>query len=81
MATGAAAHTRTKSDAERVQDNVKDLGEHVGKMASSQYGHAQDMATDAIQEAGEAIQRNPFASIGIGLGVGFALGLLLGGRS
>ena len=25
MATGAAAHTRTKSDAERVQDNVKDL--------------------------------------------------------
>jgi ElaB/YqjD/DUF883 family membrane-anchored ribosome-binding protein len=81
MATGAAAKARTKSDAERIQDNVRDLGEHVGRMASSQYGHAEDMATDAIQDAGEAIQRNPFASIGIGLGIGFLLGLLLGGRS
>jgi ElaB/YqjD/DUF883 family membrane-anchored ribosome-binding protein len=77
----ATAATRTQSDSERVHDNIQDLTEHVGKMASSQYWHAQDMATDAIQEAGEAIQRNPFASIGIGLGVGFALGLLLGGRS
>jgi ElaB/YqjD/DUF883 family membrane-anchored ribosome-binding protein len=81
MATGAAAHARTKSDAERVQDNVKDLGEHVGQMASRQYEQAHDMAADAIRETGDAIQRNPLASIGIGLGVGFILGLALGGRS
>jgi ElaB/YqjD/DUF883 family membrane-anchored ribosome-binding protein len=78
MATGA---TRTKSASERVQDNLQDLTKHVGKMASSQYGHAQDMAADTMQEAGEAIQRNPFTAIGIGLGVGYLLGLLLGGRS
>jgi ElaB/YqjD/DUF883 family membrane-anchored ribosome-binding protein len=81
MATGATAYARTRSDAEKVQDNLNNLSQHVGEMASSQYEHAQDMAADAIQEAGERIQRNPFSSIGIGLGVGFALGLLLGGRS
>ena len=49
-------------------------------MASRQYERAQDMATDAIQETGDAIQRNPLTAIGIGFGVGFLLGLAMGGR-
>jgi ElaB/YqjD/DUF883 family membrane-anchored ribosome-binding protein len=49
-------------------------------MASRQYERAQDVATDAIQETGDAIQRNPLAAIGIGIGVGFLLGRFLGGR-
>ena len=49
-------------------------------MASRQYERAQDVATDAIQETGDAIQRNPLTAIGIGLGVGFLLGLAMGGR-
>ena len=36
---------------------------------------------NAIRETGDAIQRNPLASIGIGLGVGFMLGLVLSGRN
>jgi ElaB/YqjD/DUF883 family membrane-anchored ribosome-binding protein len=88
MTSGAGAQARekyfaenNKSDAEQVQDNIKDLGDHVGQMASRQYEHAQDMATDAVKEAGDAIRRNPLTSIGIGLGVGFLLGVSLGGRS
>jgi ElaB/YqjD/DUF883 family membrane-anchored ribosome-binding protein len=86
MTSRASAQVRTEnvadhnSDAQQVQDNIRDLGGHVAQMASRQYGHAHDMATDAIDETGDAIQRNPLTSIGIGLGVGFFLGLLLGGR-
>jgi len=39
------------------------------------------MATDALDDTAIAIQRNPLAAIGIGLGVGFLLGVILtGGR-
>ena len=49
-------------------------------MASRQYERAQDVATDAIQETGHAIQRNPLTAIGISLGVGFLFGRAMGGR-
>ena len=48
-------------------------------MASSQYEQAYDVATDAVEETGQIIRRNPLASIGVGLGVGFLLGLILTG--
>ena len=47
------------SDVQEVRENIKDLGDTVGRMASRQYDRAQDVATDAIQETGDAIQRNP----------------------
>ena len=68
------------SDVHEVRENIKDLGDSVGHMASRQYERAQDVATDAIQGTGDAIQRNPLAAIGIGIGVGFLLGRFLGGR-
>ena len=68
------------SDVQEVRENIKDLGDSVGHMASRQYERAQDVATDAIQETGDAIQRNPLTAIGIGFGVGFLLGRSLGGR-
>ena len=47
-----------------------------------QYEQAYDVATDAVEETGQIIRRNPLASIGVGLGVGFLLGLILtGGRT
>ena len=75
-----ANQNELSSDAQEVREKVKDLGDSVGHMASRQYERAQDVATDAIQETGDAIQRNPFAAIGIGIGVGFLLGRFLGGR-
>ncbi|MGA6941902.1 MAG: hypothetical protein WBZ27_07780, partial [Pseudolabrys sp.] len=65
---------------QEVRENIKDLGDSVGHMASRQYERAQDVATDAIQETGDAIQRNPLTAIGIGFGVGFIFGLAMGGR-
>jgi ElaB/YqjD/DUF883 family membrane-anchored ribosome-binding protein len=56
---------------------MKDLGDSVGHMASRQYERAQDLATDAIQETGDAIQRNPLTAIGIGFGVGFLFSQVL----
>ena len=67
------------SDVQEVRENIKDLGDSVGHMASRQYERAQDVATDAIQETGDAIQRNPLSAIGIGFGVGFVFGLAMGG--
>ena len=89
MTNFAGAQTQAKkfanqndlsSDAHEVRENIKDLGDSVGHMASRQYERAQDMATDAIQETGDAIQSNPLTAIGIGFGVGFLLGRSLGGR-
>ena len=48
-------------------------------MASRQYEQAYDVATDAVEETVQIIRRNPLASIGVGLGVGFLLGLILTG--
>jgi len=71
MSNFAGAQTQAKkftnqndqsSDVQEVRENIKDLGDSVGHMASRQYERAQDLATDAIQETGDAIQRNPVLS-------------------
>ena len=88
MANFAGAQTQAKefanqnnlsSGVQEVRENIKDLGDSVGHMASRQYERAQDVATDAIQETGDAIQRN-LTAIRIGFGVGFVFGLAMGGR-
>ena len=71
-----ANQNELSSDVQEVRENIKDLGDSVGHMASRQY----DVATDVIQETGDAIQGNPLTAIGIGFGVGFLFGLAMGGR-
>ena len=64
-----------------LRDNIADIAGSVGDMASRQYEQAYDVATDAVEETGQIIRRNPLGSIGVGLGVGFLLGFVLtGGR-
>ena len=66
------------SDIDELRDNIADIAGGVGDMANRAY----DVATDAVEETGQIIRRNPLASIGVGLGVGFLLGLILtGGRT
>ena len=70
------------SDIDELRDNIADIASSVGDMASDQYEQAYAVATDAVEETGQIIRRNPLASIGVGLGVGFLLGLILtGGRT
>jgi ElaB/YqjD/DUF883 family membrane-anchored ribosome-binding protein len=85
---GAQAHAnkpapiKKSSDVDDLREGISDLGSSVGDMANRQYQRAQDVATDALDDTSDAIQRNPLTAIGIGLGVGFLLGVILtGGRS
>ena len=76
------AFRNSPSDIDELRDNVADIAGSVGDMASCQYEQAYEVATDAVEETGQIIRRNPLASIGVGLGVGFLLGLILtGGRT
>ena len=78
----AQASTHSPSDIDELRDNVAAVAGSVGDMAGHQYEQAYDVATDAVEETGQIIRRNPLASIGVGLGVGFLLGLILtGGRT
>jgi len=73
---------RNSPSIDELRDNIADIASGVGDMASRQYEQAYDIATDAVEETGQIIRRNPLASIGVGLGVGFLLGLILtGGRT
>jgi ElaB/YqjD/DUF883 family membrane-anchored ribosome-binding protein len=67
------------SDIDELRDNIAEIASSVGDMANQQYEQAYDVATDAVEETGQIIRRNPLASIGVGLGVGFLLGLILTG--
>ena len=67
------------SDVEDIRDNIEDLGNSVGNLATRQYERAHDTVTDGLRQTGDAIQRNPLTAIGIGLGLGFLVGLVTGG--
>ena len=79
---GAQAQASAHAFIDELGDNVADIAGSVGDMASHQYEQAYEVATDAVEETGQIIRRNPLGSIGVGLGVGFLLGLILtGGRA
>lgn len=81
QAKKAAFENHAASDVQDIRDNLQDIGNSVGDMATRQYERAHDTVSDALQETGTAIQRNPLAAIAVGLGVGFLFGLVSGGRS
>jgi ElaB/YqjD/DUF883 family membrane-anchored ribosome-binding protein len=85
MSNVAAAQAQAKkvaaSDVQEIHDNLQDIGNSVGDMATRQYERAHDTVSHAFQETGSAIQRNPLAAIAVGLGLGFLFGLISGGRS
>ena len=76
------ASRNSPSDIDELRDNAAAVAGSVGDIASHQYEQAYEMTTDAVEETGQIIRRNPLGSIGVGLGVGFLLGLILtGGRT
>ena len=76
---GKQAGRNRPSDLNELRDNVANVASSVGDMASHQYEQAYEVAIDALEETGLIISRNPLASVGVGLGVGFLLGLILAG--
>ena len=66
------------SDLEDIRDNIQDLGNSVGDMATRQYERAHDTITDGLRQTGDAIRRNPLTAIVVGLGLGFLFALVTG---
>ena len=62
--------------AKSIGEEVSDFAGDAGRMASKQYGRAQDVAVDAFDETYAAMKRNPLLTLAIALGIGFLLGVL-----
>jgi ElaB/YqjD/DUF883 family membrane-anchored ribosome-binding protein len=59
------ASRNSPSDIDELRDNIADIASGVGDMASHQYEQAYGVATDAVEETGQIIRRNPLDSIGV----------------
>jgi len=81
QARNAGFKKQAASDFQDIRDHLQDIGNSVGDMATHQYERAQDTISDALQETGSVIQRNPLVAVAVGLGLGFLFGLISGGRS
>jgi ElaB/YqjD/DUF883 family membrane-anchored ribosome-binding protein len=79
-AASSPAGRQAAETAKSIGEEVGDFAGDVGRMASKQYGRAQDMAVDAFDDAHALIKGNPLTAIAIALGVGFILGVVAGSR-
>ena len=60
--------------ARNMGDEVSDFASDVSRKAGKQFDRAQDMAVDAMHDAGDAMQRYPMTTIAVAAGLGFLLG-------
>ena len=79
-AASSPAGRQAAETAKSIGEEVGDFAGDVGRMASKQYGRAQDMAVDAFDDAHSLIKGNPLTAIAIALGIGFILGVVAGSR-
>ena len=79
-AASSPAGRQAAETAKSVGDEVGNFAGDVGRMASKQYGRAQDMAVDAFDEAHTAIRGNPLTAVAIALGIGFIFGVVASSR-
>ena len=79
-AASSPAGRQAAETAKSVGEEVSDCAGDVGRMASKQYGRAQDMAVDAFDEAHTAIRGNPLTAVAIALGIGFIFGVVASSR-
>jgi ElaB/YqjD/DUF883 family membrane-anchored ribosome-binding protein len=79
-AASSPAGRQAAETAKSMGEEVGDFAGDVGRMASKQYGRAQDMAVDAFDDAHTLIKGNPLTAIAIALGIGFILGVVAGSR-
>jgi ElaB/YqjD/DUF883 family membrane-anchored ribosome-binding protein len=78
-ANSPASHEAAET-VKSIGEEVRDFAGDYGRMAGKQYGRAQDMALDSLDETYAAMKRNPLLTLGIALGIGLAFGMLTGVR-
>ena len=71
------AHRNRPSDIDELRDKIADIASGM----SVQYEQAYGVATDAVEETGQIIRRNPLSSIAVGLGLELLLGVILTGHA
>ena len=76
QAANSPASRQSAERAKSIGEEVSDFAGDVGRMASKQYGRAQDTAVDAFDDTYAAMKRNPLLTLAIALGIGFLLGVL-----
>ena len=58
-----------------IRADLQNLTSTVARLANKQIERAQDTAVEAVQQADQAIRRNPLTSIAIAVGLGFLFGV------
>ena len=60
---------------ESLRAGIQSLASTVDRIAREQMPHARAKAIGAVNEAEEAVKRNPLSALGIALGLGFLIGV------
>ena len=69
------AAKQSAETAKAVGEETSDFASDMSRMAGKQFGRAQDMAIDAMQEATDRIKRYPLSTLAIVAGLGFLFGM------
>ena len=71
---------QTAETAKSIGEEVSDFAGDMSRTAGKQFSRAQDVATDAMQEAGDTMKRYPLSTLAIVAGLGFLFGMFSFGR-
>jgi ElaB/YqjD/DUF883 family membrane-anchored ribosome-binding protein len=58
-----------------IRADLQSLTSTVGRLANQQLGRVKDQAMETANQVEDVIRQNPLSAVGIGLGVGFLLGV------
>jgi len=64
-------------EVQKIQSDMKTMAAKVGHLAGESLDRAQEGAVEGVQQAGQAVQRNPLAAIALAVGLGLVLGALM----
>jgi ElaB/YqjD/DUF883 family membrane-anchored ribosome-binding protein len=74
-AANSPAAKQAAETAKSIGEDVSDFAGDVSRMAGKQFSRAQDVAVDAMQEAGDTMKRYPFSTLAVVAGLGFLFGM------
>ncbi len=74
-AANSPAAKQAAETAKSIGEDVSDFAGDVSRMAGKQFSRAQDVAVDAMQEAGDTMKRYPLSTLAVVAGLGFLFGM------
>jgi hypothetical protein len=74
-AANSPAAKQATETAKSIGEDASDFAGDMSRMAGKQFNRAQDMAVDAMQEAGDTMKRYPLSTLAIVAGLGFLFGV------